>query len=189
MCRKNLFYLTGLSLVLLLSGCVSRTYSLTKDRVDQNLSAGNHGYISGKSPDEKTAPRKTERTIRVFEFEFGKPYRAKQVNAPLLSQQQGSNNFAGIKESEISEEPAREESSASKSSTGRQYAVEKNDTLQKISQKFYGTTKKWTKIYNANKDVLKGPDKVYPGQTLNIPDAEKVEQAAEKLEEPKENLK
>ncbi|PIQ88790.1 MAG: hypothetical protein COV72_06520 [Candidatus Omnitrophica bacterium CG11_big_fil_rev_8_21_14_0_20_42_13] len=51
----------------------------------------------------------------------------------------------------------------------KEYTVEKNDTLQKISQKFYGTTKKWKKIYDANTDTLKSPDKVYPGQKLNIP--------------------
>jgi nucleoid-associated protein YgaU len=61
------------------------------------------------------------------------------------------------------------------------YTVSKEDTLQKISLKFYGTTKKWGKIYNANKETLKAADRIYPGQTLNIP--------IEKLKEPQENLK
>ncbi|MCX7662077.1 MAG: LysM peptidoglycan-binding domain-containing protein, partial [Candidatus Omnitrophica bacterium] len=43
------------------------------------------------------------------------------------------------------------------------------DTLQKISLKFYGTTKKWKRIFNANKDIIKSPDKIYPGQVINIP--------------------
>jgi nucleoid-associated protein YgaU len=64
------------------------------------------------------------------------------------------------------------------------YKVQKGDTLQKISQKFYGTTKKWQKIYEANKDTLKGPDKLYPGRTINIP-----VDSAGKLKEPSENLK
>jgi len=62
------------------------------------------------------------------------------------------------------------------------YIVGKGDTLQKISQKFYGTTKKWVKIYEANKDALKGPNKIYPGQSINIP-------TDNTLQEPKENLK
>ena len=49
------------------------------------------------------------------------------------------------------------------------YTVQKGDTLQKISQKYFGTTKRWMKIYEANKDTLKGPDKIYVGQVLNIP--------------------
>jgi nucleoid-associated protein YgaU len=63
----------------------------------------------------------------------------------------------------------------------QKYTVQKGDTLQKISKKFYGTTKKWTKIYEANKDIIKGPNKIYPGQAINIP--------VEPLKEPKENLK
>ncbi|KPK42493.1 MAG: hypothetical protein AMJ78_02430 [Omnitrophica WOR_2 bacterium SM23_29] len=49
------------------------------------------------------------------------------------------------------------------------YKVQKGDTLQKISQKFYGTSKKWRKIFLANKDKLKNPDKIRAGQTLKIP--------------------
>ena len=31
----------------MLSGCVVRTYRLTRDRVDQNLEGGNRGYLIG----------------------------------------------------------------------------------------------------------------------------------------------
>lgn len=61
------------------------------------------------------------------------------------------------------------------------YTIQKGDTLQKISQKFYGTTKKWNKIFEANKDKLKAPNKIYPGQVIDIP--------VESLKEPVENLK
>ena len=63
----------------------------------------------------------------------------------------------------------------------QKYTVEKWDTLQKISQKFYGTTKRWKKIFEANTDVLKSPNSIRPGQSVNIP--------VEGLKEPKENLK
>ncbi len=49
------------------------------------------------------------------------------------------------------------------------YTVQKGDTLQKISQKFYGTTRKWNKIYEVNQDILKSPNKLFPGQELAIP--------------------
>lgn len=52
------------------------------------------------------------------------------------------------------------------------YKAAKGDTLQKISRKFYGTTKKWPLIYKANRDKLKSPDKLYPGQMLCIPKLE-----------------
>lgn len=49
------------------------------------------------------------------------------------------------------------------------YKVTKNDTLQKISKKFYDSYSKWPQIYEANKDVLKSPDVLTPGVTLRIP--------------------
>ena len=52
----------------------------------------------------------------------------------------------------------------------RTYVVRKGDTLQKISNKYYGTTKKWRRIYKANlKTLAKGPDKIQPGMKLVIP--------------------
>jgi hypothetical protein len=45
------------------------------------------------------------------------------------------------------------------------------------------------KIYEANKNVLHGPNKLYPGQVLNIPAGPKVSESSHELKEPKENLK
>ncbi|MBP7836332.1 MAG: LysM peptidoglycan-binding domain-containing protein [Candidatus Omnitrophica bacterium] len=178
--NKNVFGFLTLASVLILSGCVARTYSMTKDRVDQSLESGNRGYLTGKAPAQSAAERKDNREIRVFEFELGRSYKTKKsVAAPAAS----ASEVVVMQESFVSE-PLPEASL-----TSQKYVVGKNDTLQKISKKFYGTTKKWTKIYEANKDVLKGPDKVYPGQTLNIPDAAEMKPAAETLSEPKENLK
>lgn len=51
----------------------------------------------------------------------------------------------------------------------RTYVVQKGDTLQKISQKYYGTTKDWPKIFEANRGKLRKPDVIVVGQTLVIP--------------------
>ena len=54
--------------------------------------------------------------------------------------------------------------------SGRSYTVKKGDTLQEISQKYYGTTRQWRKIYNANRGRIKGgPEKIVPGMKLTIP--------------------
>jgi len=50
-----------------------------------------------------------------------------------------------------------------------EYKVEKDDTLQKISKKFYNSHSKWQKIYEANKDKIKNPDFIKPGIVLRIP--------------------
>ena len=45
------------------------------------------------------------------------------------------------------------------------------DNLSKIAKKFYGDSNKWKRIFEANRDILKDPDKIRPGQVLKIPDA------------------
>jgi len=53
-------------------------------------------------------------------------------------------------------------------SGGRTYVVQKGDTLSSISRKFYGDSKRWKDIYNANKQ-LTNPNKVPVGARLAIP--------------------
>ena len=45
------------------------------------------------------------------------------------------------------------------------YTVQKGDTLSKIALKYHTT---WQDIYNKNKDIIKNPNKIKPGQILTI---------------------
>ena len=58
---------------------------------------------------------------------------------------------------------------AATTAPGRTYTVQSGDTLSKISKQFYGNANDYMKIFNANKDKLKDPDKIKPGQQLTIP--------------------
>jgi nucleoid-associated protein YgaU len=49
------------------------------------------------------------------------------------------------------------------------YTVVKGDTLSKIAKAQYGDAMKYPVIFEANKPMLKDPDKIYPGQVLRIP--------------------
>ena len=49
------------------------------------------------------------------------------------------------------------------------HVVVAGDTLSKIAQKYYGDPALYDKIFQANRDVLKDPNKIYPGQKLKIP--------------------
>ncbi len=49
------------------------------------------------------------------------------------------------------------------------YTVQKDDTLQTISKKFYNSYSKWPKIYDANKEIIKDPNRIKPGITITIP--------------------
>ncbi len=50
------------------------------------------------------------------------------------------------------------------------YEVVSGDTLSKIAKEHYGDAGKYMKIFEANKDQLKDPDKIQVGQKLKIPD-------------------
>jgi nucleoid-associated protein YgaU len=49
------------------------------------------------------------------------------------------------------------------------YTVAKGDTLSAIAKKQYGDANQYPKIFEANKPMLRHPDKIYPGQVLRIP--------------------
>jgi nucleoid-associated protein YgaU len=49
------------------------------------------------------------------------------------------------------------------------HTVEKGDTLWKISERTLGSGARYKEIFEANKPMLKDPDKIYPGQVLRIP--------------------
>jgi nucleoid-associated protein YgaU len=49
------------------------------------------------------------------------------------------------------------------------YTVVSGDTLSKIAKKFYGNANAWNAIFQANKEQIKNPDLIHPGQVLRIP--------------------
>jgi nucleoid-associated protein YgaU len=49
------------------------------------------------------------------------------------------------------------------------YTVQRGDTLSKIAREHYGDASKYPTIFDANRPMLKDPDKIYPGQKLRIP--------------------
>ena len=45
------------------------------------------------------------------------------------------------------------------------------DSLSKIAKHFNGDANKWHRIHEANRDLIKNPDLIHPGQKLTIPGA------------------
>jgi nucleoid-associated protein YgaU len=59
--------------------------------------------------------------------------------------------------------------SGSSSTAMKIYEVKAGDSLSKIAKREYGNANDWNRIFEANKDILKDPNKIYPGQKLKIP--------------------
>lgn len=67
------------------------------------------------------------------------------------------------------EAPKRDDEYAAIPAEGRTYVVQPGDTLAKISIRFYGTSRRYMDIYNANRDRLESPTRIEVGQRLRIP--------------------
>ena len=49
------------------------------------------------------------------------------------------------------------------------YEIVSGDTLGGIAKRFYGSASKYTRIHEANKELIPDPNKIYPGQKIKIP--------------------
>jgi len=57
----------------------------------------------------------------------------------------------------------------------RTYAVRVGDTLWQIAGEVFGDHWLWPALYLANRDQIKDPSRVYPGQELLVPDVDPAE--------------
>jgi nucleoid-associated protein YgaU len=77
-------------------------------------------------------------------------------------------DFSNVQSGGSSTAPAVAEPEAT-SGSGKTYVVVNGDSLSKIAKREYGDASKWSRIYEANKDLIKDPDLIYPGQELKVP--------------------
>src|SRR5512136_1817076 len=97
-----------LVLTFALSGCVVRTYTVTKERPDQDLSSGNRGFLQGNPP-PLTGERKTTRTTGVVEIElrpvikFESKSRAKSAQKTVVQEPESIGNEGYISKTQASE--------------------------------------------------------------------------------------
>jgi nucleoid-associated protein YgaU len=49
------------------------------------------------------------------------------------------------------------------------YIIQKGNSLSAIAKRYYGNAKDYPRIFDANREVIKNPDLIYPGQKIRIP--------------------
>ena len=49
------------------------------------------------------------------------------------------------------------------------YTIKSGDSLSKIAKNYYGNAMKYPVIFEANREVIKDADLIYPGQIIRIP--------------------
>ncbi|CAD1786913.1 LysM peptidoglycan-binding domain-containing protein [Xanthomonas arboricola pv. juglandis] len=52
---------------------------------------------------------------------------------------------------------------------GESVTVQAGDSLSSIAKRHYGDGNLWPRIFEANRETLKDPDKIFPGQVLQLP--------------------
>jgi hypothetical protein len=52
------------------------------------------------------------------------------------------------------------------------YTVVPGDTLERLAQRFLGNEERWPEIFAANRNAIKNPNLIYPGQVFRIPSAD-----------------
>jgi nucleoid-associated protein YgaU len=72
---------------------------------------------------------------------------------------------------DLSRSPADLPASSPAPDSARRYTVKSGDSLSKIAKQQYGDGNQWRRIYDANRDKIKDPDLIHPGQELTIPGA------------------
>jgi len=80
-------------------------------------------------------------------------------------------DFSNVESGSSSTAPAP--AKAPSTAQPKTYVVKQGDNLSKIAKQEYGNANEWRRIYDANRDLIKNPDLIHPGQTLKIPPAEK----------------
>ena len=171
MMNKNLALMV---LVIFAAGCglETRTYVMTKDRVGLDQTNGNGGCVVGKCP---PAPAPKETTRKVYVLEITKPVPESEVrkieqnalNAIVETSPAPSVSTVPIAQPEVVAPVTAAQNGGNMQA--QTYTVQKDDTLQKISKKVFGSYGKWYKIYKANKNKIKNPNVLKPGTVLTIP--------------------
>ena len=70
----------------------------------------------------------------------------------------GATEVGGGDKAQSADEPKTEE-----------YVIQSGDTLSKLAKKYYGDAMQYPKIFEANRDTIEDPNKIYVGQKIRIP--------------------
>lgn len=91
------------------------------------------------------------------------------VQSGSSSTEQSKPDFSNVQSGATSTEQITGGSGGTGGMGERTYTVAKGDTLSHIAKDHYGKASKWRAIFEANRDQLADPDKIFPGQVLKIP--------------------
>jgi nucleoid-associated protein YgaU len=78
-------------------------------------------------------------------------------------------NALGISNVEAGELTVLESETTESTAATQYYEIQSGDSLWKIAKQFYGSGTKHEAIFAANREVIKDPNLIFPGQKIRIP--------------------
>lgn len=91
------------------------------------------------------------------------------VKSGSSSTEQSRPDFSDVRSGAASTEQITGGSGGTGGAGDTTYTVVKGDTLSHIAKEHYGKASKWHAIFDANRDQIDDPDKIFPGQVLKLP--------------------
>lgn len=147
--------------LVIISGCRTAARVMEMPRVDLALEEGNRGYLIGTPP--SPSEQKTTRQMVGADIEIPSFYKPKASGASV--------SLDDVLPPDAGAADRDDLATASGPALFDAYAVQKGDTLWAIAAKpeIYGNANHWRRIFEANRELLKSPDRVRVGMTLKIP--------------------
>jgi outer membrane protein OmpA-like peptidoglycan-associated protein len=142
-----------------------KKYMLDAGIPEERIRIISRGKLDAVAPISDLVGMQKERNAQFMVAEVEEimiPYMGGEEPPPLTSE------AVQIDENKYMEEKQETVEGEVKVST-KEYIVEKGDTLSGIAQKMYGKSFRWKYIYELNKDKIKNPNKLKPGQKILIP--------------------
>ena len=78
-------------------------------------------------------------------------------------------DFSDVTGGSSSTAPGQQHAQPDPTASETTYTVKSGDSLSKIAKHHYGDAQMWPKIFEANRDQIKNPDLIHPGQVLTLP--------------------
>lgn len=78
-------------------------------------------------------------------------------------------NAMGVKEVKAEEVTVAGQAAVIDDADDNYYIIQKGDSLWKIAEHAYGNGAKHTILFEANREVIEDPNKIFPGQKIRIP--------------------
>lgn len=158
------------------SGCIGgRVYLVDKERVDQDIpgvTKENDGRANTRKVlvvefSNKTKPGSTPQVVSTSSTTESQDGSSRVVteSKDTLVVHESNFTFPNMTKQTLTQKA----DGASTASGVEVYVVQKDDTLQKIAKKYYGSFNGWMRIYDMNRDVIKDPNFLKSGVTLKIP--------------------